>query len=130
MNPVKFIVEYLQKYRVLRFLIVGFLNTVFGFGMFVLIGLFIAPIWLHSLLATVIGTLFSFKTMGKLVFKNSSNQLVYRFIGVYSFIYLVNVFFLIVANNFKMNINLSQALLILPMATLSYILNKNFVFKK
>ena len=67
----------------IKFLAVGVLNTLFGYGIFALL-LFIG---LHyavaSILATICGVLFNFKTTGTLVFNNNDNRLIFKFISVY-----------------------------------------------
>lgn len=114
----------------IRFLLVGGINTLFGYGLFA----FFIYLHLHysvaSLLSTVIGVLFNFKTTGKLVFKSSDNRLIVRFFAVYGMVYAVNVLFLKGFKWFGLNLYIAGAILILPLAILSYILNRRFVFKK
>ena len=76
----------------IRFLIVGGLNTAFGYFVFAIF------IWcgLHysvaTFLSTVIGIVFNFFTTGRLVFKNSNNRLIFKFFAVYGITWLINVF--------------------------------------
>lgn len=84
---------------------------------------------LALMLATVIGVLFNFKTTGILVFKNRKNRLIYKFIIAYSSTYVLNVGILKVCKSWCINLFAVQAVLVLPMASLSYLLNKYFVFK-
>jgi putative flippase GtrA len=56
-----------KKHRFVRFLLVGVLNTIFGYflyGTLILIGL---DYKLAVLLATILGVLFNFQTTGRLV---------------------------------------------------------------
>ncbi|MDD3014207.1 MAG: GtrA family protein [Candidatus Gastranaerophilales bacterium] len=115
--------------KFIKFLIVGGLNTIFGYSvyaLFLFIGLHYS---IAILLAYLLGVLFNFKTTGILVFNNSNNILIFKFIGVYCIIYILNVFFLGIFDSLKFNMFLAGAILILPMALLSFILNKNLVFK-
>ena len=115
-------------YRFVRFLFVGAVNTLFGYGIFALfisLGIHYA---IASFLATVTGILFNFKTTGKLVFDSSDNSLIFRFFGVYAVCYVMNVACLKIFSLFQVNMFLAGALLIPPTAVLSFYLNKKYVF--
>lgn len=141
------------KNKFLRFLLVGGLNTAFGYFLF----LFLIWMGLHYslalLLSQIIGVLFNYKTTGYLVFQNKSNKLLIKFFLVYAFVYLINVielYFLkqsplyeiILSNNYlsfihnmpidtsKLGDAIGQAIVILPNAILTFFLNKIFVFKE
>ncbi|QGQ98464.1 GtrA family protein [Paenibacillus psychroresistens] len=113
-----------------RFLIVGGINTIFGYGLFA----FFIYLNLHysvaSLLSTILGVLFNFKTTGKLVFNSSDNRLIVRFFAVYGMVYLVNVGLLKGFQLIGLNVYIAGAILVLPLAILSFLLNRKFVFKK
>jgi len=81
------------------------------------------------LIGTITGILFNFHTTGKLVFKKFSNGLLPRFFLVYGLTYGLNVGFLWIFDQFKFNMYIAGALLLAPMAVISFILNKKFVFK-
>src|SRR5665647_2063048 len=106
--------------RFIKFLFVGGLNTLFGYGMFALFIYFHLHYSIASLLATLLGVLFNFKTTGKLVFKSSDNRLIVRFFAVYGMVYLVNVLFLKGFSWFGLNYYIAGAILVLPLAALSY----------
>jgi len=115
--------------KFIKFLAVGGLNTIFGYSVYALL-LFIGMHYsIAVFLSTVLGVLFNFKTTGGLVFNNSKNSLIFKFVGIYCVIYIINVFFLGIFNSIKFNMFLAGAVLIFPMALLSFILNKNLVFK-
>lgn len=111
-----------------RFLVVGALNSTFGYGVFVAL----VKCGLHYsaalLLATVIGVLFNYKTTGRLVFRSRVKGLLLRFVGVYALVYAVNVASMKLLLVAGVGTLVSGAALLLPMAALSYILNKNLVF--
>ena len=111
-----------------KFLVVGLVNTIVGysiFSFFIFINLHYA---LASLLATLLGILFNFKTTGVLVFKNRDNSLIARFFLVYAVVYILNIISLKFFNDLNINMYLSGAILMVPLAVLSFILNKKFVF--
>jgi len=115
--------------RFIRFLLVGVLNTVFGYGVFV------ACLWLgmHYALAgaisTVLGVLFNFKSTGNLVFRSKGNRKLPHFVAVYAIIYLVNTLSLGVMLRFGIPEWLGGLILLVPSAILSYVLNRHFVFR-
>ena len=107
---------------------VGSINTLFGYSVFALfIFLEFHYAW-ASFLATVFGVLFNFKTTGILVFQNKDNRLLFRFFGVYGVVYAVNVLMLKVLGEVGLGMYIAGALVIVPLAVLSFVLNKLFVF--
>lgn len=116
------------KIQFVRFLLVGFANTLFGYGIFS----FLLWIGLHyslaALFGTILGVIFNFKTTGTIVFDSHNNFLIVKFFGVYSVIYILNVICLYLFSLYQINAYIAGAILILPMAIVSFILNKKFVF--
>ncbi|WP_199288934.1 GtrA family protein [Pseudanabaena sp. FACHB-1998] len=119
----------MQKSRFINFMLVGLINTLFGYGMFALL-LHLGLYYRYSLLiATICGILFNFKTIGILVFKSRNNRLIVRFVAVYLVIYLLNVESLRIIYMMGISILLGQAILVIPLAIVSYFLNKIIVFR-
>lgn len=111
-----------------KFLFVGFLNTAFSYflyAVFVSLGL-IANVALFF--QYIIGVLWNFKTTGTIVFQNKDNKLIFKFIASYVLTFFINSIFLKFLTSF-INAYLAQAILILPIALLSFILLKKWVFK-
>lgn len=112
-----------------KFLFVGFLNTVVSYllyAFFVAVG-FIANIALF--LQYILGVLWNFKTTGSIVFKNHNNKLIFKFIGSYIFTFTLNSFLLdFLINKIALNEYLAQAILVLPVAFVTFIILKFFVF--
>ncbi len=118
-----------KKYKqFIRFIIVGVLNTIFGYSLFTLFIYLSFSYPVAVLFSTILGVLFNYKTIGKIVFSSSENKFV-PFISVYIFLYALNVFFLWLFTIFGMtNMYIAGAILLAPLALISYFLNKNFVF--
>lgn len=119
------------RVQFVKFLFVGGLNTLFGYGVFAFF------IWLGfndvlaPLFATIINVLFNFITYGNIVFKNNNWRLIFRFFAVYSIVYVSNVVGLIsFAKCGLENRYISGFILLLPLALLSFILNKKYVFER
>lgn len=119
------------KRQAVKFILVGIMNTAFGYGIFALfiyLGLYYP---LAVLFSMILGVLFNFKTIGKLVFDSSDNGLIFRFILVYIITYFLNIFFLWL---FKWlgfdNMYINGFVLLIPLAAVSFLLNKFFVFRR
>lgn len=114
--------------QIIKFLIVGGANTLFGYGLFAFF------LWLNFhysvavLLATVLGVVFNFFTIGRVVFGSQERHLFLRFIMVYGIVYLFNVLGLWIFEQNAVNLYLGGMMLIIPLAMISFLLNKYFVF--
>jgi putative flippase GtrA len=119
-----------EKKRIyIKFILVGILNTIVGysaFSFFIFIGLHYT---LAVFFSTIFGVLFNFKTIGKFVFSSNDNSLLFRFVLVYIVVYGLNTLGLwsLQINGFT-NMYINGAILILPLAIISFVLNKHFVF--
>ncbi len=113
-----------------KYMLAGTLNTGFWYLTFAILILLHVHYAVASFLATAACVLFSFKTVGKIVFKNSDNSLLFKYVGVYTLIYIINVICLKLLLQLKMNVFLADALQILPLAWLSFTLNRRYVFPK
>jgi putative flippase GtrA len=122
-------IEYSLSSKFIRFLFVGGLNAAFGYSVYAILIYLHVHYSLAVLMATFLGVLFNFKTTGRLVFKSKNNWLIFKFIGVYVIIYAVNTAALKIFNFFKVDLYLAGAVMLLPMAVVAFILNKNIVFK-
>jgi putative flippase GtrA len=120
----------LWSIQFLRFLIVGGLNTVFGYTVFAVFILFNLHYVLAALLGQICGILFNFKTTGALVFKNRENRLIFRFFGVYGVTYLITIGLLKIFDYYGIGSLVAGAIILLPIAFLSFLLNKRFVFNR
>ncbi len=113
-----------------KFLFVGFINTLVSYllyAFFVCIGLCAN---LALFFQYILGVLWNFKTTGGIVFKNRNNRLIFKFVASYIFTFCLNSLILnILVNKMMLNEYLSQAILVLPVAFISFLILKFFVFK-
>lgn len=110
------------------FLVVGVLNTAFGYGCFALLLWLGLHYGLAALLSTVLGVLFNFRTTGRLVFSSRDNGRLGRFIGVAAVIYATNLLGLRLGLMSGVGPFAMGAVLLLPLAFLSYYLQDRFVY--
>jgi putative flippase GtrA len=118
----------LWSVQFLRFLIVGGINTVFGYSVFAAFILLHLHYVLAALMAQICGVLFNFRTTGTLVFKNRNDRLILRFFGVYLSTYLSSIALLRIFEYYGVTSLVAGAIVLMPMALVSYFLNRRFVF--
>jgi len=118
------------KIRLLRFLVVGVINTLFSYIIYAILILLRVHYSWALLISTVLGIIFNFFTTGRIVFNNKDNKLILRFFVVYGFTYFVNLLGLRGFEILEVDMLLAGAIMTLPVALLSYVLNRKFVFPK
>jgi putative flippase GtrA len=116
--------------RFLRFLVVGVVSTAFSYGVYALLlfaGLHYAAANLGALVAAVP---FGFKLQGRFVFDSTDNRLLGRFACAWVCIYAVNVLFIRQMIHAGFGGYMAGALAIPAIATLSYGVQRFFVFRR
>lgn len=114
----------------IKFVLVGIVNTMFGYGLFALLLFCNIHYALASILATIISVLFNFKTTGTLVFENKDNSRILKFISVYCLTTILSISGLKIAKIFGLNLYFAGFVLTGIMAIITFILQKKYVFKK
>lgn len=110
----------------LRFGVVGLLNTAIGyavFALFILMGFAQAP---ALVLSTIASVAFNFQTSRRLVFRAQGRWM--RFILVYAVVFSLDWAMLHLAHQHGISSLVAQLVLALPLAALSFICQKVFVF--
>ena len=112
-----------------KFIVVGIFNTIFYYACYSLFLFLFGNYILAIILANIIGIGFSFKSFSKFVFDNKNNKLIIKFILVYSWNIILNIVLVKIFSYF-MDYYLAGFFATGIVALNSYLLNKNFVFKK
>ena len=113
---------------IIRFLLTGGVNTVFGYTIYLLgLAARLAP-ELALLLATGVGALFNYMTTSRLVFRHRTLSRFVPFIGTYALIYLVNAAAIRLLLSGGLAPAVAQAVLVPVMAVLSFFLFRFIVF--
>jgi putative flippase GtrA len=116
--------------RVIRFLVVGVLNTAFSYSIYALL-LFVGLSYqLANFCSLVLGILFSFKTQGHFVFRNADNRLLGRFVLCWILIYVCNIAVIGWIIAFGIDAYSAGALALPITILLSYLTQKYFVFRQ
>ena len=115
--------------KVLRFVVVGAMNTMFGYLVFACLTVLGCPDLLSVPAAMAVGVIFNFLTYGRLVFASLDTRRLPRFIVGYLCIYACNLFGLRVLERLGLNAYSAQAVLVFPLAVLAYFVNDRWVFR-
>ena len=118
------------RYSSIRYLLVGILNTCFSYfcyALFIAIGLTIA--W-ASLLALLLGIVWSFTTQGKIVFKQMTKASFLKFIIFWTVMYFLNIGMIYKLVQWNLNAYAAAALTTIPVTIISYFCLKYIVFRK
>lgn len=114
-----------------RFLIVGGINTVVGYGAYVLF-LSIVPYLIANTLATIIGVINSYLWNRYFTFRSKNKALneIIKFSSVYLVSYCFSMLFLyLIVGSLGMNVYFAGILNIIVVTTISWFGHKNFSFK-
>ena len=113
-----------------KYIIIGGVNTLFGYSVFAIFLFLGFHYSLSVLIATVLGVFFNFQTYGKLVFRSHSNHLIGKFILVYVLIYFINVLLIALLDFFRVDLFIAGVIVLFPSAYFGYLLNKRLVWKE
>ncbi|OGT34316.1 MAG: hypothetical protein A3C44_07600 [Gammaproteobacteria bacterium RIFCSPHIGHO2_02_FULL_39_13] len=113
--------------RFIRFLLVGGLNTLFGYAIFSALVFLNISYLFAALGSTVLGVIFNFFTISRLVFKNDNFFL--RFCFLYLVLYFLNIGIIHLLHDFISDLYLDGGIAIVLLAFASYYANKHFVFR-
>ena len=117
-----------QGRRFARFLLVGLLNTAFGFAVYAALIYARLPVWLALVGGNVAGICFNFLTTGHFVFLDASLVRLPRFAGVYLLCYAVNYAAVRALIHMGLGAIVAQALISPCIAVLSFLLMLRYVF--
>lgn len=117
------------EWRFVRFLLVGVLNTIFGYAIY-LVGILLGASPRVALaVATIIGAVFNYFSTGSIVFANSGARKMPLFLAAYLVIYLGNLTALQALIAAGLSAGLAQGLLLPLVAISSFIMFKFIIFR-
>jgi putative flippase GtrA len=121
---------HLYGIQFIRFMIVGGVNSLFGFAVYSIAIVSGLTIWISLLLGTLLGIFFSFVTTGAYVFRKLSAVRLPSFFICHFFIFGINLILIDSLLYLLPNKILIQLILLFPMSLLAYFLSSRFVFNK
>ena len=115
-----------------RFIGVGLLNTVVGYGIYGILIALNVPYLVALLMSTIMGVIFNYFSIGRLVFKSRGGLIVFgKFIAAYGVVYGVNATALdVLIKHFQFNPYIGQALCVPLSVIISWLLMNYWVYKK
>lgn len=125
----RYAVDQFKRYQILRFVVVGSMNTAFSYGVYSCVLFLGFGFQIANLTALVLGVLFSFRTQGALVFFNRDTRLIFRFVFGWGVIYLATIAVIAHLLDLGLNAYLAGALAVPFSTVLSYLTQKYFVFR-
>lgn len=118
------------KKQVLRFILIGIVNTVFYYLLYASLVLLGVKYFFAVTLATIIGILFSYKAFSKVVFNAENNdKSLIKFVLVYMVNIALNIFIIKLYLFFDNNLYIGGFIATIIVAVFSFFLNKFYVFK-
>jgi putative flippase GtrA len=120
-----------QNQRMVKFLGVGVLNTMFGYSIYAGLVFINLPYLIALLMATLAGIVFNYFSFGRMVFKVRGGWYVFgKFIVAYTIVYGINAVFLsVLTAEDYLNAYLAQGVCILPSVVMSWLLLNLWVYK-
>ena len=118
--------------RIIKFLSVGVLNTVFGYAVYAILIFVNVPYLIALFVSTVAGVVFNYFSFGRMVFHGYGGWFVFgKFVISYGVMYLVNAALLrTLTKDFLFSPYVGQIICIPPSILLSWLLMNYWVYKK
>lgn len=116
--------------RLAGFILVGILNTAFGYALFAVIYWASGSYRLAIVLATIIGVLFNFFTTGRLVFGNRSYKALAAFVLGYAGVCVLNVVLVDIIVAYGHSPLIAQLVSMPALVAASFLINDRLVFRK
>jgi putative flippase GtrA len=132
-SPLRRIVPFIRwglAQQSVRFLLVGGLNTLFGYALFTVFYLITHARQPSLVIATLISILFNFVTTGRLVFANRGLKRLLPFAAVYAVILGLNMALLEILARSGVPTLLAQAVSLPVTVVAGYVLNRYLVFRR
>ncbi len=120
----------LLSHTLVRFLIAGGVNTVFGLLVYSALALTALPTWAVLVLTNLFGMGFNFATTGGVVFRDLSLGRLPRFACCYGLVVLIYWVAIKVLSPMTGGRIGAMAVVIVPMTALTYLLQSRFVFSR
>ena len=119
----------IRHQRLVRFLLVGVVNTIFGYSVFALLYVLTHHHNFSVVVATIIGIVFNFFTTGRIVFGNKSWRALLPFVMAYGIALGLNLIVLNLLLAAGVSALIGQAISLPVVVIVSYLINARFVFR-
>lgn len=119
-----------QQKQFVVFILVGGINTVFGYSIFAFFIFLKISYYLAFLFAASLGLIFNFMTTGRIVFKNKDFSLFYKFIIISIIMYFLHIILIRIINVHINNFYISGLMTMSVTALIAFYLNKKIFTSK
>lgn len=119
-----------QQKQFVVFVLVGGINTVFGYSIFAFFIFLKISYYLAFLFAASLGLIFNFMTTGRIVFKNKDFSLFYKFIIISIIMYFLHIILIRIINVHINNFYISGLMTMSVTALIAFYLNKKIFTSK
>jgi|EndMetStandDraft_6_1072998.scaffolds.fasta_scaffold02288_5 putative flippase GtrA len=119
-----------QQKQFVVFILVGGINTVFGYSIFAFFIFLKISYYLAFLFAASLGLIFNFMTTGRIVFKNKDFSLFYKFIIISIIMYFLHLILIRIINVHINNFYISGLMTMSVTALIAFYLNKKIFTSK
>ncbi|MFM2322408.1 MAG: hypothetical protein RLZZ225_561, partial [Pseudomonadota bacterium] len=110
------------------FLLVGVINTLFGYGVYALFIYIGGNYFFSSLISLFCGFMFNFLTIGKFVFRKLSFKRIKKFISFYMLLYIFYISFIKILSLWQSNLYICGMLAAILLSIISFKVNKYLIF--
>ena len=115
--------------RLMKFVVVGVLNTAFSFSIYSLLLYLGLGYFSAYCISVILGLLFSFKTHGRFVFNNPDRRLLPRYAACWVAVFIANLSMIALLVHIGINAYWSGAVALAPSIAFSYLLQRFLVFR-
>jgi putative flippase GtrA len=120
-----------RKQHLIRFLSVGALNMLVGYGIYAVLVYIDLPYLLALFMATITGIVFNYFSYGRMVFKERGGWFIFRkFVVAYAVVYTINAALLgALTEGAYLNAYVAQGICILPSVVMNWLLMNYWVYR-
>jgi len=122
------IADALNRHRILRFVLVGGVNTCVGLALFYGALAMLPTTFSALVVSTMLAIIFNFFSTGSYVFRSRDPRRIGRFFAVYGVVFVYNAVGLALLERAGIDPRIGAILLLPGAVVISYLLNRTFVF--
>ena len=116
------------RHQFIRFILVGVGNTGFSYGTYAMLLSLGLEFRVASMLALILGIVFSFTTQGNVVFRNATRITFIKFVVAWIVIYAFNIGVIVLLMRVSFNAYTAGAIATVPVTVFSYFILRFVVF--
>ena len=118
--------------RIIKFLIAGVINTIFGYTVYAILIFANMPLLTALFVSTIAGVIFNYFSFGRIVFSSKGGwRIFWKFVVAYGIVYIINALALTtLTKDLQFNAYIGQVICLPLSVLLSWLLMNRWVYKK